>query len=112
VGRRESRRPPRLPPDGIPNWHRVDRSRFSDDVLRALPVPGGPGWEEGITTSDLAEQLELTRYEQDRWLRPQLHKHEGQGLAERVGPVGGAGRHHRWRRTGRTGPSTVNSDDA
>lgn len=92
-------------PDGIPDWNRVDRSRFDDDILAELPGPDDGEW---ITTSELAHRLGLVPYEQDSKLRPRLNQLRDAGLVERQDAdgrwVGGTfGRAstgwHRWRRT-------------
>jgi hypothetical protein len=90
--------PGRIPPDGIPDWNRVDRSGFADDILDELPGPDNP---QGMTTSDLADRLELTRYEQDTRLRPKLNELLAAGRVERATTNAG----HRWRRA-RPGAAT------
>lgn len=84
--------PGRLPPDGIPDWNRVDRSGWPDDILDELP---GPDDERGMTVAELAARLDLVPYERDARLRPGLNRLRDQGLVERVD---NNSRWQRWRR--------------
>lgn len=84
--------PTRKHPDGIPDWHRVDRSGWPDDILDELPGPGDPF---GILTADLARRLDLVPYEVDSKLRPALRQLYEAGLIERATTSSGW---HRWRR--------------
>lgn len=85
---------PWVPPDRIPDWNRVDRSGWPDNILDELPGPDDP---QGILTSDLARRLDLVPYEQDSKLRPALKRLFEAGLVERATTNSG----HRWRRTRR-----------